>query len=96
MGKDRYNPYNSRQYFNLPRPAPEYEASHILSPRSGMSLNQVYELRRMKERAEEIGHMEYYRSLDQRLHRNPWNALDAGRLADQIMGHPPCEGSGGN
>ena len=60
MGKDRYNPYNSSQYFDLPKPAPIYEPESVLTPAAGMSLMEIESMRRMKRDAEEAAHRTWW------------------------------------
>lgn len=95
MGKDKFNPYNSSQYFNLPNPSPIYDPERTLMPKAGMSLGEIDELRRMKDRAAEIDRIGWEMSIDRRLHGSTKSSWEAGRSADEIMGHSDCaKGSG--
>lgn len=53
MRNEKYNPYDYNRYFNLPKPAPEYDPSHILTPRAGMSFAELENYRRIRREAEE-------------------------------------------
>lgn len=73
MGNEKYNPYDYNRYFNLPKSAPEYNPSRILTPRAGMSLVGLENYRRIRKEADEA----------MRRHRQiVWNERSGDRYKD--------------
>jgi len=84
MKSEKFNPYNSSQYFNLPKPP------RLLTPREGMSLVGAENYRRIRREAEKAMQQEYYMSKDRRLHRSGKDALLGSQAAELGWGIRDC------
>lgn len=91
MKNEKFNPYNYNQYFNLPKPAPEYDPSRILPPRAGMSSAELEHLRELKRRAEEEGRRQIaWNTRDGTMYPSLRRAIDDAGNIEIRFGLPDC------
>ena len=87
-----FNPYESQRYFDLPRPPLPPLA---LPPRAGFSVEDLEDIRGMKEEAERAGRIqaEYFSNMDWlgKPHRTKEEMWEANAAFEESNGRDSCQ-----
>ncbi|MDP3013979.1 MAG: hypothetical protein Q8M92_07045 [Candidatus Subteraquimicrobiales bacterium] len=94
MGKDKFNPYNSSQYFNLPKSASEYDPSRTLQSPDIVGYLSAYgqmETDRIRREADEAMRSQQFYDSNGGVHSNWQDAIDANTGIELSKGLQPCQ-----